>query len=293
MFQRIGIIVKRGDERVPATLDRLVAYLQAQCIETAIESDSASLLSATGIPHVDRDTLGRTCQLVIVIGGDGTFLSAARSLVDYSVPLLGINVARLGFLTDLNPLELPEPLDAILAGHFQEEQRFLLKTSIVREDTTVFEATALNEVVVHKCNIARLIEFETYIDNHLVYRQRSDGLIVSTPTGSTAYALAGGGPILHPGLEAMVLVPICPHTLSNRPIVVDMDSRIEIALGEGDQAEGHLTCDGQTTLALLPGDRVMIEKKPRRLRLIHPTGYDYFATLRSKLGWNSEGQRRC
>lgn len=293
MFQRIGIIVKRGDERVLGTLDRLAAYLQAQSIETAIESDSAPLLAAAGIRAVDRDALGRTCQLVIVIGGDGTFLSAARSLVDYNVPLLGINVARLGFLTDLNPLELSEPLGAILAGNFQEERRFLLKASIAREDTTVFEATALNDVVVHKCNIARLIEFETYIDTHLVYRQRSDGLIVSTPTGSTAYALAGGGPILHPGLDAIVLVPICPHTLTNRPLVVDMDSRIEIALGEGDQAEGQLTCDGQTALELLPGDRVIIEKKPSRLRLIHPPGYDYFATLRSKLGWNSEGQRRC
>lgn len=293
MFQRIGIIIKRGDQRVAGTLDRLVTYLQAKSIETVIESDSAPALTAVGIGHVDRDTLGRTCQLVIVIGGDGTFLSAARSLVDYDVPLLGINVARLGFLTDLNPLELSEPLEAILAGSFQEEWRFLLETSIVRADTNVFQATALNDVVVHKSNIARLIEFETHIDSHLVYRQRSDGLIVSTPTGSTAYALAGGGPILHPGLDAIVLVPICPHTLTNRPLVVDIDSRIQIVLGEGDQAEGHLTCDGQTAVQLRPGDQVVIETKPRRLHLIHPPGYDYFATLRSKLGWNSEGQRRC
>ena len=270
-----------------------MAYLQAQSIEIAIESDSAPALTAAGISHVDRGTLGRTCQLVIVIGGDGTFLSAARSLVDYDVPLLGINVARLGFLTDLNPMELSEPLEAILAGNFQEERRFLLETSILRADTNVFQATALNDVVLHKSNIARLIEFETRIDSHLVYRQRSDGLIVSTPTGSTAYALAGGGPILHPGLDAIVLVPICPHTLTNRPLVVDIDSRIEIVLGEGDQAEGHLTCDGQTALQLHPGDRVVIETKPHRLHLIHPPSYDYFATLRSKLGWNSEGQRRC
>lgn len=293
MFQRIGIIVKRGDERVAGTLERLVAYLQAQPIEIAIESASAPPLAAANISRVHRDTLGQTSQLVIVIGGDGTFLSAARSLVDYDVPLLGINVARLGFLTDLNPLELSEPLDAILAGNFQEEHRFLLKTSIARGETNAFQATALNDVVVHKSNIARLIEFETYIDTHLVYRQRSDGLIVSTPTGSTAYALAGGGPILYPSLDAIVLVPICPHTLSNRPLVVDLDSRIEIVLGQGDQAEGHLTCDGQTAVELLPGDRVIIEKKRRRIRMIHPLGYDYFATLRSKLGWNSEGQPRC
>lgn len=293
VFQRIGIIVKHGDERVVGTLDRLIAYLQAQSIDIAIESDTVSGHGTTGIRRSDRDTIGQTCQLVIVIGGDGTFLSAARSLVDYDVPLLGINVAYLGFLTDLNPLELSEPLDAILAGHFQEERRFLLQTWIVREKAKAFEATALNDVVVHKCNIARLIEFDTYIDGHLVYRQRSDGLIVSTPTGSTAYALAGGGPILHPRLNAIVLVPICPHTLTNRPLVVDRDSRIQIILGPGDRAEGQLTCDGQTALELLPGDRVIIEKKPRRLRLIHPPSYDYFATLRSKLGWNSLGQRQC
>nr|MBS0019953.1 NAD(+) kinase [Gammaproteobacteria bacterium] len=293
VFQRIGIIVKRGDERVAGTLDRLVAYLQARSIDIAIEAESAPPRAATDISRVPRDTLGRTSQLVMVIGGDGTFLSAARSLVDYDVPLLGINVARLGFLTDLNPLELSEPLDAILAGNFQEERRFLLKTRIARGSTHAFQATALNDVVVHKSNIARLIEFETYIDTHLVYRQRSDGLIVSTPTGSTAYALAGGGPILRPSLDAIVLVPICPHTLSNRPLVVDMNSRIEVILNPNDQAEGHLTCDGQTAVALLPGDRVIIEKKRRRIRMIHPPGYDYFATLRSKLGWNSEGQPRC
>jgi NAD+ kinase len=270
-----------------------LAYLRAQSIEAAIESDSAPLLVSSDIRRVDRDALGRTSQLVIVIGGDGTFLSAARSLVDYDVPLLGINVARLGFLTDLNPLELPEPLDAILAGQFLEERRFLLQASIARGNSNVFSTTALNDVVVHKCNIARLIEFETHVDNHFVYRQRSDGLIVSTPTGSTAYALAGGGPILHPSLDAIVLVPICPHTLTNRPLVVDMDSRIEIVLGEGEQAEGHLTCDGQTAVELFPCDRVIIQRKQRWLRLIHPAGYDYFSTLRSKLGWNSEGQRRC
>lgn len=293
MFQRIGIIVKHGDERVAGTLNRLVAYLQAQSVETAIECDSVTSLLEPNIHRVDRDTLGQTCQLVIVIGGDGTFLSASRSLVDYDVPLLGINVARLGFLTDLNPVDLPEPLEAILHGNFLEEQRFLLKASIARGASNVFSTTALNDVVVHKRNIARLIEFATYIDNHLVYRQRSDGLIVSTPTGSTAYALAGGGPILHPSLDAIVLVPICPHTLTNRPLVVNMESRIEIVLGEGDQAEGHLTCDGQTAVELFPCDRVVIEKKRRWLRLIHPAGYDYFATLRSKLGWNSEGHRRC
>lgn len=291
MFQRIGIIVKRGDKRVTGTLERLVAFLKARSVDLLMESDSAQVLPRLGIANTDRATLGRTCGLVIVIGGDGTFLSAARSLVDYEVPLLGINVARLGFLTDINPKELAERLGEILEGKFQEEWRFLLTTAILREGKPVVEATALNDIVVHKWEIARLIEFNTYVDSHLVYRQRSDGLIVSTPTGSTAYALAGGGPILHPSLDAIVLVPICPHTLTNRPLVVDGQSRIEIVMGNAEHAEAQLTCDGQTTLELMPCDRVVIERKERRLHMVHPPGYDYYATLRAKLGWNSETQQ--
>ena len=256
-------------------------------MQLLIDEDSADVVSATGLEVVDRNTLGKRCELAIIIGGDGTFLRAARSLVPYEVRLLGINLGRLGFLTDLMPSEIEPQLVEILAGKFKEEQRSLLECWVLRDGESITRVDALNDVVAHKWNTARLIQLETYIDERLVHSQYSDGLIVSTPTGSTAYALAGGGPIIHPGLDAIVLVPICPHTLSNRPIVVRGDSRIEVVMrSAGAQPEAQLTCDGQTILELLPGDRISIRRNEHRLRLIHPSGYDYYATLRTKLHWN-------
>ena len=170
--------------------------------------------------------------LVVVVAGDGTFLSAARSLVDQDVPLLGVNLGRLGFLADVMPDEMSVRLNEILDGDFIDERRFLLDVAVERGIERVFSGSALNEAVTHKSSMARLVEFETYIDGHLVNSQRSDGLIVATPTGSTAYALSGGGPILHPSLDAIVLVPICPHTLSSRPVVVGGGSVVEVVLGD-------------------------------------------------------------
>lgn len=287
VFNTVGIVSKSADDLVRDTVNRLVTHLKATHVTVLVDADSAPMVSATEVSVVDRHTLGERCELAIIIGGDGTFLRAARSLVRYDVRLLGINLGRLGFLTDLMPSELEPRLDEILAGSFEEEKRSLLESSIVRKDEEIVHVDALNDVVAHKWNIARLIQLETYIDERLVHSQYADGLIVSTPTGSTAYALAGGGPILHPGLDAIVLVPICPHTLSNRPIVVGGDSRIEVVMRSTDATpEAQLTCDGQTVLELLPGDRVRVERKKRRLRLIHPPGHDYYATLRTKLHWN-------
>ena len=287
MFKTVGIVSKAGDERVADTVNRLVAQLASTPVTTLIDEDSVDLVSGTSLDVVDRKTLGERCELAIIIGGDGTFLRAARSLVPYEVRLLGINLGRLGFLTDLMPSDIEPRIDEILAGNFEEEQRSLLESWIVRNDDQICHIDALNDVVAHKWNMARLIQLRTYIDKRLVHSQYSDGLIVSTPTGSTAYALAGGGPILHPGLDAIVLVPIYPHTLSNRPIVVGGDSQIEVVMGRaGAKPEAQLTCDGQTVLDLLPEDRVCIRRKQRRLRLIHPSGHDYYATLRTKLHWN-------
>jgi NAD+ kinase len=200
-----------------------------------------------------------------------------------------VNLGRLGFLADVMPAEMTDRLAEILAGDYDEERRFLLDVRVVRDGRDVFQASALNEVVVHKWHIARLIQFETMINGRLVNTQRSDGLIVATPTGSTAYSLSGGGPILHPGLDAMVLVPICPHTLSSRPLVVSADSEFEIRMHHsGEQPEAQLTCDGQTTMELSPADCIIISQKERRLRLVHPRGHDYFATLRAKLHWARE-----
>ena len=177
---------------------------------------------------------------------------------------------------------------AVLAGQFQEEERFLLRAALMRNGQEMMYDDALNDVVVHKWRVARLIALDTYVDGTFVNTQRSDGLIVSTPTGSTAYALSGGGPILHPALKAIVLVPICPHTLSNRPIVVDADSRVEIVVTEGQGTSAQLTCDGQTELEIADGDRVVVSRRDRGIRLIHPAGHDYFATLRTKLHWGKE-----
>lgn len=285
MFKHVGLIGKPGDERVVSTLKKLIALLHTLPVSIRLDADSARVLPRSGLEVADREALGRTCDLVIVVGGDGTFLGAARSLVGQEVRLLGVNLGRLGFLADIMPGEMESRLQEVFSGRFEEEERSLLRATIVRGGERVVDVSALNDVVAHKWNIARLIEFETFVDSRLVNRQRSDGLVVSTPTGSTAYALSGGGPILYPTLNAIVLVPICPHTLTSRPIVVDGASRIELVLYASREGEVQLTCDGQTTQELEPGDRILIHQHERRLRLIHPPGHDHFATLRTKLHW--------
>lgn len=288
-FRTVGLIGKHGDDSVAQTLERIIALLRDAKADILFDAESAEQLPSFGLPVLDRQSLGARADLVIVVAGDGTFLSAARSLVDLDVPLLGVNLGRLGFLADVMPAEMADRLTDVFAGDYEEEHRFLLDARVIRDAEEVFRGSALNEVVAHKWHIARLIQFETYIDGRLVNTQRSDGLIVATPTGSTAYALSGGGPILHPRLEAMVLVPICPHTLSSRPLVVSAGSEFEIRMGHSaEQPEAQLTCDGQTTVELAPADRVLIAQKERRLRLVHPRGHDYFATLRAKLHWARE-----
>ena len=285
----MGLIGKHGDDSVAQTLEQLIDFLRGTQAEVLFDAESAEKLPDFGLPVVDRQALGTRSDLVIIVAGDGTFLNAARSLVDLDVPLLGVSLGRLGFLADVMPGEMTDRLKEVFAGNYDEERRFLLDARVVRDGQDVFRGSALNEVVVHKWHIARLIQFETYIDGRLVNTQRSDGLIVATPTGSTAYSLSGGGPILHPGLDAVVLVPICPHTLSSRPLVVSADSEFEIRMDHSsEQPEAQLTCDGQTTLELRPVDRIIIRRKEPRLRLVHPRGHDYFATLRAKLHWARE-----
>ena len=285
MFSTIGIISKHGDARVSQTLRQLVDYLAGRPVRVLLDTESAALVPDTSLEVRDRDGLGAACELIVIVGGDGTFLSAARALVDHDVCLLGINLGRLGFLTDLMPDGMTAMLDQILDGNISEDRRLLLDLRVEREGRLVFESRALNDVVLHKWHIARLIEFETFISGKLLNSQRSDGLIVATPTGSTAYALSGGGPILHPDLDAVVLVPICPHTLSSRPIVVHGSSSIEILVGSMVVPEAQVTCDGQSGFEVTGGDRLVITRTPRELRLIHPPGHDHYATLRAKLHW--------
>jgi NAD+ kinase len=230
---------------------------------------------------VTLDEIGKTADLAIVMGGDGTMLSVARSLIDTDVPLVGINRGRFGFLTDLRAEDMLVEIDRMLAGDFIKEPRMLLSTDVVRDGQIVYSSHALNDVVI-KSGL-RLIELEIEIDNKFVYKQRSDGLIISTPTGATAYALSAGGPILHPNLEAISLVPICPHTLSNRPIAVNSASNIVVTIVQFDEAQ--LSFDGQFQVGLEIGDKIIVRRAEKTISLLHPIEYCYFDMLRNKLNW--------
>jgi NAD+ kinase len=286
-FTRIGLIGKANDHQVALTLQALTDYLDRRQVEFLLDADIATLVSCPGHRVVERGTLAGQCDLAIVVGGDGTLLNAARSLAEPGVSVLGVNLGRLGFLVDVSPEEMTSQLDRILSGEYQQEERTLLHASMSRDNEILSESTALNDVIVHKRDIARMIELDTWIDGHFLNTTRSDGLIVSTPTGSTAYALSGGGPVLRPKLNAIALVPICPHTLSNRPIVIDDDAVIEIVLHEG-TLEATVSCDGQISQPLQSGDHVRVQRHAHTLCLLHPPDHDYFAMLRKKLRWSEQ-----
>ncbi len=284
-FQTIALIAKPGDTAVASTLATLLGELERRKLPVLLDPTAAACFDATDAMVLPREQLVTRCDLAIVVGGDGTLLNASRSLAAAGVPVLGVNLGRLGFLADVSPDEMCERLSEILAGDYEEEHRSLLHASVIREGRSVSESDALNDVVVHKWDIARMIEVDTHIDDRYLHTVRADGLIVSTPTGSTAYALSGGGPILDPGLDALVLVPICPHTLSNRPIVVSDRVCIDIRLHGEDDSKAQVTCDGQVNFALVGGDLIRVRRNRHELRLIHPRGHDHFDIMRRKLRW--------
>lgn len=286
-FKRVGLIGKSADRNVRITLRALIDLLERRKVKIVLDEGIAEMFADSNYKIVDRDSLARQCNLAIVVGGDGTLLNAARSLAEPGVAVLGVNLGRLGFLVDVSPEDMAEQLEQIFGGEYTEEQRTLLHATVTRDGEPVEDSAALNDVIVHKKDIARMIELDTWIDGHFLNSNRSDGLIVATPTGSTAYALSGGGPILHPGLNALTLVPICPHTLSNRPIVISHDSVIEIVIHPG-ALQAQISCDGQVNMTLEPGDRVTVCKHKHALRLIHPPGYEYFDILRKKLRWSEQ-----
>lgn len=285
-FNTVGIVGKHGDLRVKESIHALCEYLINKGCEVVIDSITAEAIGdLDSFPISTRKELGERADLCIIVGGDGTLLNAARSLANYELPLLGFNLGRLGFLTDVSPEDMAPKLDKILVGEYIEEPRGLLNACIYRHGELINQSCAFNDVVVHKWNGARMLEYETFIDKQFINNTRSDGLIVSTPTGSTGYALSGGGPILHPCLHAIVLVPICPHTMSYRPIVVYADSTVEIHVKDVNQAEAQVTCDGQINIGLQADDRIIINKHNHQVRLIHPMDYDYYEILRAKLHW--------
>lgn len=287
-IKSIGIIAKNKDEAVIKTVNTLYNCLTKKSYDVVLDQSAEDLFTGSKSKATDRGTLGKNCDLAIIVGGDGTFLSAVRSLSDFDIPIMGINLGRLGFLVDISPSEMEEYLEEILNGEFVEENRIMLQAQVIRDGHVISESEALNDVVVHIRDVARMIEFETFINGQFVNHQRADGLVVSTPTGSTAYALSGGGPLLHANLDAIVLVPICPHTLTNRPIVVNSDSNVDVIIGEGRQSTAQVTFDGQTAFDVKPGDKISIQRKQKTIRLIHPANYDYYEILRAKLHWSSQ-----
>ena len=260
-FKHIGVIGRLGSAQVVETLKRLKNFLQSRNLHVILEEPLAQLIPGHGLQISSRKMMGEICDLVIVIGGDGSMLGAARALARCNVPVLGVNRGSLGFLTDVQPDKLEEQVGEVLEGRYIVESRFLLDAIVKRQGEPIGHADALNEVVLHPGKATRMIEFELYIEGQFVYSQRSDGLIIATPTGSTAYALSGGGPIMHPRLDALVIVPMFPHTLSSRPIVIDGNSEIKIVVGKNNETYPHLSCDGQVHITAAPGDTVTVHKK--------------------------------
>jgi NAD+ kinase len=286
-FKSIGIIGKPSDPRIAETLAVLYNFLKRQEFRIIVAKDSADILNDASCESCPMTLLGQYCDLVIAVGGDGTFLSAARAIAGFEKPLIGINLGRLGFLVDISPDEFTGKLHAILNGHYREEKRYLLRTKIVRGGQVIHEETAANEVVIHRWVTPSMIEIVTKIDNVFLNSQRSDGLIVSTPTGSTAYSLSAGGPIIYPTLNALVLVPLNPHTMSNRPIVIDDSAEIEISFCQTKQINALVTCDQIEIPEVLISDKILIKKDPKPIRILHPEDHDFFQILRKKLNWSS------
>jgi NAD+ kinase len=283
LFKKVGLIARHSKPEIVASLRELADHLATTGISVFIDRDSATPEEAGPHQLVSRDDLGKVIDLAIVLGGDGTMLSIARLLAPYRIPLVGVNQGRLGFMTDIPLHEMQTSIEHILAGEFVPEERILLSASVIREDAEVASALALNDVVFSRGAVGSMVEFEIFIDNQFVYSQRSDGLVVSTPTGSTAYALASGGPILHPTLQAMTLVPICPQSMSHRPIAVNDSCEVEFMLTRGLDARVHF--DGQSHFDLMEMDRVLIRRYRNTLRILHPVGYSYYDMLRHKLHW--------
>lgn len=288
-FHKVALIGKYQSPEIAGPLLTLAAFLHGRGIEVLIEQGTALSVGANGYRVSSYESIGAEANLAIVLGGDGTMLNAARRLAEYGVPLVGVNQGRVGFMTDIAGQDMIESITALFNGEFSSEQRFLLDIEVVRGSERVFHTLALNDVVVNKGDIGRMIELEVKVDGEFVYLLRADGIIAATPTGSTAYALSANGPILHPAVPGIALVPLCPHALSNRPITLCDQSRIEIVLVPPHDALIHF--DGQMRFDMRAGDGVRINRSRHAITLLHPPGYSYLAMLREKLHWSSVPRR--
>ena len=285
-FKTAALIGKYKSPDIAEPLLQLARFLDQRGVRVVLDRLTASHIGDCPYPVLRLEELGEQADLAIVIGGDGTMLNIARTFAPYDVALVGINQGRLGFLTDISVDTMFETIGAILDGDFVTEDRMLLAAEIFSGNERVSEVLAFNDVVLSKGVKGSMIEFEVRIDGQFIYNQRSDGLIVATPTGSTAYALSSGGPIVHPSLNVMALVPVCPHTLSNRPIVIAGGCTIEIVVRDADDPRAHF--DSHSHFDLREGDRIVVRRYPHAIGLLHPVGHSYYGMLRQKLNWNRE-----
>ncbi len=283
-LHRVALVGRYATPEIAEPLSRLAGFLLRRGHEVLLEAETARSTPLPGYPCAETPTLGERADVAVVIGGDGTLLSMARQLAPLDVPLIGVNLGRLGFLTDIPLADMEPALAGILDGRYLEERRTLLEAEVVHEDGAIERALAVNEVVVSRGSIGGMIDIAVDIDAGFVYAMRADGLIVATPTGSTAYALSAQGPIVHPQVPAVLLVPVAPHALTNRPIAVCESAAIAITLLRGKDASAH--CDGQAHFPLQEGDRVNVRRAAFQARLLHPEGHDHFAMLRQKLHWS-------
>jgi NAD+ kinase len=286
-FQRIGLLGNLDLPAVKESLYKLESFLVSQGREVVYEEQTANLVDRAVDKTLAITQFAGEIDLGIVVGGDGSMLSASRKMASLGIPLLGINRGKLGFLTDISPDEIEARVLPVLLGEYKQTRRFMLETSVTRNGKVIGTGTALNDIVLHPGMSVRMMTFELYVDGEFVYSQRSDGLIVATPTGSTAYALSAGGPLLFPELDAMVVVPLNPHTLSSRPIALHGNAQIELKVSTRNELRPLITCDGHNDIVTQPGDVITIQKHAHDILLIHPKDNNFYGVCRSKLGWGS------
>lgn len=287
-FETVAIVGRYQDDGLDAPLQRLAAMLRNAGCEVLVEAETGRNLGIRGHTLASYQEIGKRANLAIIMGGDGTMLGAARMLATSDVPLIGINHGRLGFITDI-PLDGTEDAVAsLLSGQYEQDERILLEGRVMRGEQEMYSGLAVNDVIINRAGRGSMIELRVEFNGAFMHSQRADGLIIATPTGSTAYALSANGPILHPQVRAMVLVPVAPQTLSNRPIVLPDDGVLNITISALGRVESGASVhfDMQTWSNCQAGDRIDVRRSPHRVRFLHPTGYSYFSTLRSKLNWN-------
>jgi NAD+ kinase len=285
-FQTVALIGKYKSPDIAKPLLELGRFLESRKIKVIVDRLTAAQVKQSKYPVLALEDIGQQADLAIVIGGDGTMLNIARTLAPHDVALVGVNQGRLGFLTDISVETMLATIGAILDGKFVTEERMLLEGQVYSGTKKTFEALAFNDVVVAKGLKGSMLEIEVRIDGQFIYNQRADGLIVATPTGSTAYALSSGGPIVHPSLSVMALVPVSPHTLSNRPIVISSNCTVEIVVRDNPEPRAHF--DSHSRCDLRDGDRIVVRRYPGSISLLHPEGHSYYDMLREKLNWNRE-----